>query len=114
MSMAEEKAFHYRHRHGGFTSPAGGISTGTSPRPLIMGDDQRHQNGPYQRLPLAYRRQPCPFQKSLRVTIEHGNQNDSEGDYSSVAYWYQKELTPRFRLPHRFPICCAVYPAASR
>ena len=27
-----------------------------------------------------------PFQKSIKVTIEHGNQNDHEGDYSSVAY----------------------------
>lgn len=32
-----------------------------------------------------------PFQKSIRVTVEHGNENDHEGDYSSVAYWYQTE-----------------------
>ena len=32
-----------------------------------------------------------PFTKSLKVTIEHGNQNDTEADYSSVAYWYQTE-----------------------
>ncbi len=32
-----------------------------------------------------------PFHKSINVTIEHGNQNDSEADYSSVAYWYQSE-----------------------
>ena len=32
-----------------------------------------------------------PFAKSLKVTIEHGNQNDTEADYSSVAYWYQTE-----------------------
>ena len=32
-----------------------------------------------------------PFHKSIRVTIEHGNQNDTEADYSSVAYWYQSE-----------------------
>src|SRR6185437_4041618 len=30
-----------------------------------------------------------PFKKSIRVTIEHGNQNDTEADYSSVAYFYQ-------------------------
>ncbi|HLJ54518.1 MAG TPA: glycoside hydrolase family 172 protein [Chthonomonadaceae bacterium] len=30
------------------------------------------------------------FKKSLRVTIEHGNQNDTEADYSSVAYYYMK------------------------
>ncbi len=32
-----------------------------------------------------------PFSKSIRVTIEHGNQNDTEADYSSVGYWYQTE-----------------------
>src|SRR6185312_16725614 len=32
-----------------------------------------------------------PFGKSIRFTIEHGNQNDTRADYSSVAYWYQTE-----------------------
>jgi len=32
-----------------------------------------------------------PFQKSIRVTIEHGHANQELGDYSSVAYWYQAE-----------------------
>ena len=30
-----------------------------------------------------------PFHKNLRVTIEHGNHNLVQGDYSSVAYFYQ-------------------------
>jgi hypothetical protein len=32
-----------------------------------------------------------PFKKSLRFTIEHGHANEEVGDYSSTAYWYQKE-----------------------
>ena len=32
-----------------------------------------------------------PFTKSLKVTIEHGTNNDTAADYSSVAYWYQTE-----------------------
>src|SRR5439155_21222450 len=32
-----------------------------------------------------------PFRKSIRVTIEHGTENEVEADYSSVAYWYQTE-----------------------
>lgn len=41
-----------------------------------------------------------PFKKSLRVTIEHGHNNESEGDYSSIAYWYQNEPHATFpRLP---------------
>ncbi len=32
-----------------------------------------------------------PFSTSLRFTIEHGNRNAEIADYSSTAYWYQKE-----------------------
>ena len=31
------------------------------------------------------------FRKSIRVTIEHGHTNDLANDYSSVAFWYQRE-----------------------
>jgi hypothetical protein len=34
---------------------------------------------------------PIPFQKSIRVTIEHGHANDRSDLFSSVAYWYQVE-----------------------
>jgi D-arabinan exo alpha-(1,3)/(1,5)-arabinofuranosidase (non-reducing end) len=30
-----------------------------------------------------------PFHKNIRVTIEHGSGDDTEADYSSVAYFYQ-------------------------
>jgi hypothetical protein len=50
-----------------------------------------------------------PFQKSIKVTIEHGHANAEPGDYSSVAYWYQTEphktfssiLPPERRIPLR-------------
>jgi len=32
-----------------------------------------------------------PFKKSIRVAIEHGPANDVPADYSSVAYFYQRE-----------------------
>jgi hypothetical protein len=32
-----------------------------------------------------------PFKKSVRFTIEHGESNAEAADYSSTAYWYQKE-----------------------
>ena len=38
--------------------------------------------------------QPVRFQKRIRVTVEHGHNNDLANDYVSVAYWYQRE-------PHR-------------
>jgi hypothetical protein len=45
---------------------------------------------------------PVPFEKSIRVTIEHGHANDRSDLYSSVAYWYQSE-------PHKpFPAIPAV------
>lgn len=34
---------------------------------------------------------PIHFQKSIRVTIEHGHANRRSDDYSSTAYWYQTE-----------------------
>lgn len=43
---------------------------------------------------VAYRFQiqdAVPFTKSLRFTIEHGESNAEAADYSSTAYWYQKE-----------------------
>jgi len=40
---------------------------------------------------------PIRFQKSIRVTIEHGHANNYSNDYSSCVFWYQT-------LPHaRFP-----------
>jgi len=48
---------------------------------------------------------PVMFEKSIRVTIEHGHANSLSNDYSSTAYWYQTE-------PHApFP---ALPPAADR
>src|SRR5215212_10236988 len=37
---------------------------------------------------------PVTFERSIRVTIEHGHADKRSDDYSSVAYWYQAE-------PHR-------------
>ena len=34
---------------------------------------------------------PIRFRKRVKWTIEHGHANNFENDYSSVAYWYQKE-----------------------
>lgn len=34
---------------------------------------------------------PVPFTRALDVTIDHGLHNGVEGDYASVAYWYQAE-----------------------
>ncbi len=77
--------------------------------------------GPYIGLPLAgmpdwlgytsmYRyhiEDPVLFQKSIRVTIEHGHANDRGDDYSSVAYWYQDRAVPLRRplpaAPDRLP-----------
>lgn len=34
---------------------------------------------------------PIPFRKSIRVTIEHGHNNDTANRYASVAYWYARK-----------------------
>jgi len=34
---------------------------------------------------------PIPFSRNLEVSVHHGEFDEIEADYSSVAYWYQKE-----------------------
>ncbi|RKY87884.1 hypothetical protein DRQ09_03730 [candidate division KSB1 bacterium] len=45
---------------------------------------------------------PIPFEKSIKVTIEHGHANNRNDDYSSVAYWYQSE--PHKKFPELLPV----------
>ncbi|MFX1452476.1 MAG: glycoside hydrolase family 172 protein [Promethearchaeota archaeon] len=39
---------------------------------------------------------PIYFEKSIKVTIEHGHANRRSDDISSTAYWYQKEPHKKF------------------
>jgi hypothetical protein len=86
---------------GEYAGPYHGITLGSSP--------QEHFG-----LWSMYRfhlEDPVRFERSLRVSIEHGHANDQGNDYSSVAYWYQLEphhahadLPPvAERLPRRWP-----------
>jgi Protein of unknown function (DUF2961) len=45
---------------------------------------------------------PIRFQKSIRVTIEHGHANRRSDDWSSTAYWYQSE--PHAEFPALLPV----------
>lgn len=55
---------------------------------------------------------PIPFEKSIRVTIEHGHANGRSDNYFSVAYWYQVEPHAAFpalppvqdRIPRVLPV----------
>jgi hypothetical protein len=66
------------------------------------------QDWPWRGKQTSYRyhiEDPVYFEKSIRVTIEHGHANKLSNDYASTAYWYQTE-------PHKpFP---ALLPAAQR
>ena len=42
---------------------------------------------------------PVTFERSIRVTIEHGHANKRSDDLSSVAYWYQTLPGRRLHLP---------------
>jgi hypothetical protein len=47
-----------------------------------------------------YMNEPVEFQKSIRVTIEHGHNNNFENSYTSTAFWYQIEPHKAFpRVP---------------
>ena len=39
---------------------------------------------------------PIPFEKSIKVTIEHGHANHRSDNFYSVGYWYQTEPHGRF------------------
>lgn len=45
---------------------------------------------------------PIMFQKSIRVTVEHGHDNHRSDDWSSTAYWYQTE--PHKPFPEILPV----------
>lgn len=45
---------------------------------------------------------PIIFRKSIRFSIEHGHGNCQANDYSSVAYWYQRE--PHKAFPEMLPV----------
>ena len=45
---------------------------------------------------------PVTFERSVRVTIEHGHANCHSSDYSSTAYWYQTE--PHKKFPKMPPV----------
>jgi hypothetical protein len=50
---------------------------------------------------------PVRFEKSIRVSIEHGSSNKLSNDYSSTAYWYQHEphkpFPPLLSVAERMP-----------
>ncbi len=45
---------------------------------------------------------PIFFEKTIRVTIEHGHANSLSNDYASTAYWYQAE--PHKAFPALLPV----------
>lgn len=51
---------------------------------------------------------PITFEKSIRVTIEHGHANHRSDDWSTTAYWYQTEphlpVMPIVKVAERLPV----------
>lgn len=68
---------------------------------LILKDDTLHRIAAYR----FHLQDAIPFTRSIRFAIEHGDRNTEVADYSSTAYWYQRE-------PH-VPFA-ALPPAAAR
>jgi len=50
-----------------------------------------HDTGGYQTSYVFYITNPVRFRSSLRASIEHGHANHLSNEYSSAAYWYQRE-----------------------
>jgi hypothetical protein len=77
---------------GKFSTPLFGVS---------LAGDSRDWSGMWT-LYRYHLESPIAFSNSLRVTIEHGHANDRSDDYSSVAYWYQRE--PHQAFPPLLPV----------
>lgn len=64
---------------------------------LILGGDENWKGKiTYYRYHIQ---DPIMFEKSIRVTIEHGHNNHREDDWSTTAYWYQTEPHMHFDIP---------------
>ncbi len=73
-----------------YSTPYCGITQYSGSQQLEPAD--RHW--PYRGKNSLYRfhiEDPIRFERSIRVTIEHGHNNKLSNDYSSTAYWYQFE-----------------------
>ncbi|MBQ9481933.1 MAG: DUF2961 domain-containing protein [Clostridia bacterium] len=60
---------------------------------LLGGQDNWKGKITYYRYHIA---DPVYFEKSIKVTIEHGHNNNRSDDWSTTAYWYQTEPHKRF------------------
>ena len=79
---------------GGGASPKHEYCTPYSGYHLIENFNWSGNNGMYR----WYMNDTIRFKKRVRWTIEHGHANNFENDYSSVAYWYQKEPHKKFHV----------------
>jgi hypothetical protein len=72
---------------------------------ILGGDDNWKGKITYYRYHIQ---DPIIFEKSIRVTIEHGHDNHRSDDISSTAYWYQDEphktFEPLLPVEKRLPI----------
>ena len=54
--------------------------------------------GGYQTSYVFFITNPVRFRKSIRASIEHGHANHLSNEYSSIAYWYQREPHKPFEI----------------
>ena len=83
---------------GGGASPAKEYTGPYTGFHLVENFDYSGKNAMYR----WYIHDPIRFKKKIRWTIEHGHANNFENDYSSVAFWYQKE--PHIKFPPLPPV----------
>lgn len=61
---------------------------------LILGGEENWKgNITYYRYHIQ---DPISFKKNIKVTIEHGHNNNRSDDWSTTAYWYQTEIHKKF------------------
>ncbi len=78
-----------------------GQAWGMQPNAFMRNGSSIHEadTGGYQTSYVHHIENPIRFEKSLKVTIEHGHGNHLCNEMSSVAYWYAAEPTAAAKVP---------------
>jgi hypothetical protein len=86
-----------RHRNRTeFCAPYHGLTIKTLSRFGILGTALLGRQGRQRLSQYRFHPEGIPFQKSIRITVHHGEFDEVAANFSSVAYWYQQPAEAAF------------------
>ena len=73
-----------------FSAPYHGLTVKTLNRSGLVGNMLLARTKPMRLSQYRFHPEGIPFQESIYITVHHGEFDEIEANFSSVAYWYQK------------------------